>query len=165
MTNAEPLMIPETPGAPIACDMTAASDTPEERLAEYGRLFAHALLDLERTADAVEFRFASKAGVAEWIADLARREAACCPFLSYRITFSADRVVWRTSSEAGPAAQTILDEFSALPERLADGFSGLIERLGQKGLLISSPRPGRFVLDENQPKPGLLSKVKAACGC
>jgi hypothetical protein len=48
--------------------MTTASDAPEERLAEYGRPFAHALIDLERTADAMEFRFAAKASVAEWIA-------------------------------------------------------------------------------------------------
>jgi hypothetical protein len=165
MTNIEPLIIQETPGAPIACDMTTASDTPEERLAEYGRLFAHALVERERTADAMEFRFAAKAGVAQWVADLARREAACCPFLSYRITYSTDRIVWRTSSQAGPAAQTILDEFGSLPELLADGFDGLIDRLGRKGIPISSPKPGLFVAESHQEKPGLLSRVKNACGC
>ena len=29
---------------PIACDMSTARDTPEERLAEYRRLFAQALV-------------------------------------------------------------------------------------------------------------------------
>jgi hypothetical protein len=145
--------------------MTTASDTPEERLAEYGRLFAHALVERERTTDAMEFRFAAKAGVAEWVVDLARREAACCPFFSYRITFASDRIVWRTSSQAGPAAQTILDEFAALPELLADGFDGLIDRLGRKGIPISSPKPGLFVADDRKQEQGLLRRIKTACGC
>lgn len=165
MKSTEPLIIQEKPGAPIACDMTTAADTPEARLAEYARLFAHALVNVERTAEAVEFKFAAKAGVADWIVDLARREAACCPFFTYEITFSADRVVWRTSSQAGPAAQTILDEFGALPAQVAEGFSGLLDRLGRKGIPISSPKPGLFVAGAPQEKPGLLSSVKTACGC
>jgi hypothetical protein len=165
MIIAEPLFIQETPHAPIACDMTGATDTPEERLAEYGRLFSHALIQVERTVDAVEFRFTAKAGVAEWIADLARREAACCPFLSYRITFTAGRVIWQTSSQAGPAAQTILDELAALPAQVADGFSGLLERLGRKGIPISSPKPGLFVAEAREENPGLFSRLKTACGC
>jgi hypothetical protein len=36
MTNTQPLLIYKTPGAPVACDMTTATDTPEERVAEYG---------------------------------------------------------------------------------------------------------------------------------
>jgi len=33
---------------PIMCDMTGAPDTPEQRVAEYGRLFAQYLLGRER---------------------------------------------------------------------------------------------------------------------
>lgn len=89
------MVIEETSGALIACNMSGAPDTPEERSAEYGRLFAHALVVRERTADAVEFCFAPKPGVAEWVSDLARREEACCPFCSYRVSSSEERVVWR----------------------------------------------------------------------
>lgn len=109
--------------------MTHASDTPEERFAEYGRLFEHALLGRERTADAVELTFAAKAGVAEWVADLARREAACCPFFSHRVTFENGQVSWRLSSDAGPEARAILDELYALAEKRAADVRGLLERL------------------------------------
>ena len=58
MANTQVLLIEAKPGAPIACDMTGSGDTVEERFAEYGRLFAHALIDRQRTADAVVFTFA-----------------------------------------------------------------------------------------------------------
>ena len=164
-TNIEPLIIPEKPDAPIACDLTGASDTPDERIAEYGQLFARALVDRERTADAVELKFAAKPGVAEWVTDLARREGACCPFLTYEVRVDGPRVVWRISTQAGPAAQAILDEFHVLPERFGDGFKGLLERLDARGVTVVSPAPARFVLDDGERKPGILDRVKAACGC
>jgi hypothetical protein len=159
MTRVEPLLIKETPGAPIACDMTGATDTPEERLAEYGMLFSHALVERERIADAVELRFAAKPGVAEWVTSLARREAACCPFATYQVTFSGDRVLWRISSQAGPVAQALLDEFHALPDRIADGVTGLYDRLSLRGVSVASPSPGRYVVDE------VGDRVKGRCGC
>jgi hypothetical protein len=163
-TNIEPLIIQEKPDAPIACDLTDAPDTPEERLAEYGRLFAHALVGRQRTADAVEFRFAARPGVAEWVVDLARREAACCPFLTHRVSPDGTQISWRMSTQAGPAAQALLDEVHALPERFGDGCKGLLERLDARGVTVVSPAPRRFQVDD-QPKPGLLDRVKAACGC
>jgi hypothetical protein len=164
-TNIEPLVIAEKPNAPIACDLTDAPDTPAERLAEYGRLFAHALAGRQRTADAVEFRFAAKPGVAEWVSDLARREAACCPFLTHRVSVDGVHVIWRMSTQAGPAAQALLDEVHILPERFGEGFKGLLERLDVRGVTVVAPTPRRFVVDDGQRKPGILDKVKAACGC
>ena len=38
------LHLPARAGAAIACDMTTASDTPDERMREYDRLFAGAML-------------------------------------------------------------------------------------------------------------------------
>jgi len=157
------LVIFETPGAAIACDLTGASDTADERIAEYGRLFAQALIARDRSADAVEFAFAPMAGVAEWVADLARRESACCPFFSYRVSVHDQRVVWRISSQAGPAAQATLDEFYAGPERFGDGMTGLLDRLADRGFTVSTPAPGRLALDERPP--GVLDRIKAACGC
>ncbi len=164
-THSEPLILPEKPNAPIACDLTDASDTPDQRIAEYGQLFARALVDRERTTDAVELRFAAKPGVAEWVTDLARREGACCPFLTYEVRVDGARVVWRISTQAGPAAQAILDEFHALPERVGDGFKGLLERLDARGFSVVSPALGRFALDDGERKPGVLDRIKAACGC
>ena len=90
MKNSQIMLFEEDPGAPIACDLTGAGDTAAERFAEYGRLFAHALVDRARTSDAVVFTFAAKPGVAEWVADLARREATCCPFATYDIQLVDD---------------------------------------------------------------------------
>jgi hypothetical protein len=161
----EPLILPEVPGAPLACDMTAAGDTADERLAEYARLFAHALCGRERTKDGLELRLTAKPGVADWVVDLARREAACCPFFSYRISFYADLITWHVSSQAGPVAQAILDEFYAGTERFADGMDAMLERLADRGVAISSPATGRYSLDERSPVPSVLGKIKTASGC
>lgn len=165
MTNTELLNAPETPNTQIACDLTDAPDTPDERIAEYGRLFQHALAGRERTADAVEFRFAAKPGVAEWVTDLAKREAACCAFMSHHVTTDGTHVIWRASSQAGPAAQATLDEFHNFPERFGDGFKGLLERFAARGFTVTAPAPRRFEVDDGKRKPGMLGKIKAACGC
>jgi hypothetical protein len=164
------LTIEATPGAPIACNMTNARDTPQERLAEYGRLFADAMLGRERTATGVEFRLASKPAIVEWVTDLVRREAACCPFFSYRLDAENDCIVWRTSSDAGVAAQAMLDEFYELPEHCADGIDGYFQRLEARGVAINSPVPGQYRIlesstDPDMRVPGLLGKTKARCGC
>lgn len=163
----EVLSIPATPGKPIACDMTDASDTPQERLAEYARLFAHALIGRERNADGVVFRFTAKPGVIEWAADLVRREAACCPFFSYYLTAEGNDLVWRTTSQAGDATQAMLDEFHALPEHPGDGIEAYFMRLAERGVVIGSPAARKFTMAETQPRarPGLLGKLKSGCGC
>lgn len=146
----DPIIIHATPNAPVACDMTTAPDTPDERLAEYGRLFAHALVARDRTDDALEYTFAAKPGVWEWIADLVAREAACCPFFSYEVEHRDDQIVWTTRSHAGPAAldavHAMLDEFYAGPDRFNDG---LVTRLEGRGVNIVSPEPGRFTMESS----------------
>ena len=94
MTNL--LTIPATPGAPVACDLTGAEDTIEQRLAEYRRLFEHAAVSRESTDDVTTFRFAGRPGVREWVQDLVRREADCCPFLSYEVDLEGEEIVWTT---------------------------------------------------------------------
>lgn len=155
----------EKPSAQIACDLTDAPDTADQRIAEYGRLFRRALAGRERTADAVEFRFAARPGVAEWVTDLAKREAACCPFMSHHVTADGSHVIWRASSQAGPAAQAALDEFHGLPERFGDGFKGFLERLAVRGFTVTSPDPRQVEVNEGQRKPGVFDKLKGACGC
>ena len=163
----EILVIDSRPGAPFACDMTGAPDTPQDRLAEYGRLFAHALVGRERRSDSVEFRFASKVGVAEWVADLARREAACCPFFSYRVTADGDHVIWRTGSDGGAEAQVMLDELHELPDHCAEGIDGYFARLAQRGVSITSPAPRQFRIQQFDParSQALPGKKSSGCGC
>jgi hypothetical protein len=120
MTNA--LHLQAQPGTPIVCDMSAADDTPDERLREYGRLFERALLRRERRADAVVLSFRADPDTQRTVADLARREAACCPFLDYRVETVGDEVIWTiTNPIAGDeraSVDVILDAFHDLPERV-----------------------------------------------
>ncbi len=115
------LHLPATPDAPIACDMSTARDTPDERLAEYGALFERALLRRERRADAVVFWFRGDAGTREHVDDLARREHACCAFLEYRVETIGDEVVWTTSSPVA-GVDVILDAFHDLPSHAGAGL-------------------------------------------
>jgi hypothetical protein len=103
------------PDAPIACDMSTARDTPDERLAEYGALFERALLSRERRSESVVLTFRGDAR--EQVEDLARREHACCPFLGYRVETAGEQVVWTISGDERDGAQATLDAFHAVAER------------------------------------------------
>ena len=138
------LTITATPGAPIACDFTGASDTPDERLGEYLRLFDHALTDHVRTTNSVQFVFARKPGVAEWVTDLARREAGCCPFVSYDVTADGETITWQTTGPDDPAVQAILDQYITIADHVGDGVAAMLERLAAAGTSVMETSPGRF---------------------
>ncbi len=116
------LHIPANVSAPIACDMTDASDTPDERIAEYGRLFGRAFAERQRDGLSVTLNFHNKPGVAEWAQDLAHREAACCPFVDYRIERYGDRISWTITGADDPTVQAILNGFYDLPEMFDTGI-------------------------------------------
>jgi hypothetical protein len=106
--------------APIACDMSTARDTPEQRLAEYHELFERALVGRERRDDAVVLTFSADAQ--EQVEDLARREHACCPFVDYRVELTGEQVIWTTTNtvqrEHRAAVDVMLDAFHDLPSTL-----------------------------------------------
>jgi hypothetical protein len=109
------LHLPPIAGAPIACDMSTARDTPEERLAEYRELFERALLGRERREDAVVLTFTVDArGQVE---DLARREHACCPFVDYLVEVDGEQVRWTTTNtiHGEGAVDAMLDALFELP--------------------------------------------------
>jgi hypothetical protein len=134
-----------SPPTPLVCNMTTAPDTPQERMAEYGRLFEHALVGRERTTRALTWRFVARPGVEAWVRDLSAREAACCSFLTSSVTAAGDAVTWHIAGDDEPAAQAVLDEFHQLPEHLGDGLTGLLERLRLTGLDVrSNDDGGRF---------------------
>lgn len=110
------LHLPARPDAPIACDMSTAPDTPEQRLAEYRALYARALLRRERTPRAVVLAFRAEGGTRAAVDDLAHREAACCPFLDYRVETAGDEVIYTISSVQRADAEVALDAFYALPD-------------------------------------------------
>jgi len=115
--------LPPRPGADVACDMSTASDTPEERLDEYAQLIERALVRRERRPGTVVLAFAADARDA--VESLARREAACCPFLDYRVETTGDEVVWTiTNTLTGAdraAAEATLDAFTRLASTPAAG--------------------------------------------
>jgi hypothetical protein len=131
---ADLLYLPAQPDAPIACDMRTARDTPAERLAEYGRLFERALVRRDRHEQSVVFAFRATAGTREHVEDLARREAACCPFLDYRVETVGDEVLYTITNPVtglnAAEAEVTLDAFHALPDHTGSDYAGLFDRLG-----------------------------------
>jgi hypothetical protein len=127
---------------PIVCDMTSAPDTAPERMREYRRLFAQALVGRERTADGIRLRFRAGDGIEGWVRDLAAREKACCPFYDFSIGTDGEQVHWDVTVIDDDTARAVLDEFSALPETVADGVQGLENRLEERGLRIIANAAG-----------------------
>ena len=148
---------PATP-APLVCDMTTAPDTPQQRMAEYGRLFAHAHTGSDRTSDAVIWRFTARAGVEAWVRDLADREAACCPFLTYTVTEHDGEVTYQIAGDDDPMIQAILDEIYQLPGRNGDGLPGLLNQLKEAGLDVHATDDGITVM---VPAPAIRSEETA----
>ena len=117
--------------------MTTAPDTPQERMDEYARLFEHALTGRERTTRSTVWRFTARAGDADWVRDLAAREAACCPFPTYTV------VIYEIAGDDEPTIHSILNEIHQLPDHIAGGLPGLLDRLGTAGLNIETSDDGR----------------------
>jgi hypothetical protein len=141
------LHIPARPGARIACDMSTAVDTPDQRLADYAQLFADALIRRERGERTVLFAFRADPQTRAMVEDLARREAACCPFIDYRVETIGEEIVWTTTNpiegEDGAGAEVMLDAFHELPDQASASMEGFFERLATRGVeVVETPGPG-----------------------
>ena len=136
--------LPARSSAPIACDMSSAEDTPGARLREYDRLFERALLRRERSAGGVVFSFRADPGVREAVEDLARREAACCPFLDYRVETDEATVTWTISNGVSgherAGAEVTLDAFHALPDHAGAEPPHSPRSLSSPSRMRSSPK-------------------------
>ena len=128
------LHLPPRTGAPIACDMSTARDTPEERLAEYHELFERALRGSERGTDSVVLRFDLDAR--DQVEDLVDREHACCPFVDYRVETAGDEVIWTTTNPATG------DERAAIDVML-DALWQASNLRGGLGVVHATPNPPR----------------------
>ena len=132
--------IPARPDAPIACDMSAAGDTPEHRLDEYARLFADALIDRERHDGAVALVFRADPRIRATVEDLTHREAACCPFFDYRVETIGEKLVWTitnpVNSEDRASAEAMLEIFYELPDHASATSDGLLDRLATRGISL-----------------------------
>jgi hypothetical protein len=150
------LYLPAQTGAPIACDMSSARDTPDERLAEYGRLFERALVRRDRHEQSVVFAFRATPGTREQVEDLARREAACCPFLDYRVQAIGDEVLYTITNPVTGMdradAEVTLDAFYALPDHAGSDYAGLLDRLADGGVRVIEVNGDRWVLRESDAR-------------
>jgi hypothetical protein len=121
---------PARADTPVVCDMTTAEDTADERLAEYGRLFARALVRRERDADSVRFVVRADPGIYETVEDLARREALCCPFMEYRVETAGELVTYTITNPLSGAERAsvdaALDVIYELPEHAATDMNGVV---------------------------------------
>jgi hypothetical protein len=117
--------------------MTTAQDTPEERMAEYGRLFAQTLVGRERTPDGIRFRLRAGDGVEAWVRDLSAREKACCPFFDFAVATVGAEVRWDVTVIDDDTARAVLDEFYNVPETAAAGVQGMEDRLTGRGFAIT----------------------------
>jgi hypothetical protein len=125
-----------TPIPPIACDMTRATDTGEERLDTYRRLYADALVGRERTETGIRFRFAADPGIEQRVRDLAALEKDCCAFFDFTISPVGDEVHWDASVVDDDLARRILDEMYELPDTLGLGNAQVFERFTSQGLEV-----------------------------
>jgi hypothetical protein len=155
------LHLPAQSGAPIACDMSSARDTPDERLAEYAGLFERALVRRERHVRSVMFAFRATPGTREQVEDLARREAACCPFLDYRVHAAAEEVLYTITNPVSGLdqadADATLDAFYALPDHAGSGYTDLLDRLAGGGADFIEAGRDRWELRKASPPPGIAS--------
>jgi hypothetical protein len=76
------------------------------------------------------------------VRDLADREAACCPFLTYAVTVQDGQVICRIGADGVPMADAILDEIHDLPEQIAEGFPGMLDRLRDAGMDVKTSHDG-----------------------
>jgi len=95
----------------VACDMTDAPDTPEDRMAEYRRLFDRHLISRERTARGISFRLRADDGVEAWVRDLLAREKACCPFFDFTLATADGELRWDIAVVDDDLARAVLDDF------------------------------------------------------
>ena len=140
---------------PIACDMSTARDTPDERIAEWRELFENALLGRGRRADRVVLTFRADPGRREQLEDLAQREHACCPFLDLRLEDVGEELIWTTTNVLTGDDRAHIDAFLealyALPDHAASDMEGMLGQLAEHGLdVVASPADSKRF--ESSPK-------------
>jgi hypothetical protein len=98
-----------------ACSLEAGAHAG--RAAEFRAVFAW-LLASEREGASFRWIFQGGPGVERRVRELARREHACCSFLSFAISTRGDEVVWEGRAVDG--ADDLAAAFFALPESVSE---------------------------------------------
>jgi predicted secreted protein len=105
-------------GAPVACTIDLGNKRMvQSGIDEYRRLFVH-LEATERTKDGFRWRFRNAPGLQARLERLARAEHACCSFMKFDVSSTGEEIVWEVRADAG--AQSVVDEYMRMPERLRE---------------------------------------------
>lgn len=124
---------PTSTSPPIVCDMTDAPDTAAERIREYERLFAAALVDRERTPAGVRFRFRADDGIEDWVRTIATKEKACCAWLNFDIAVEDGEVAWEWPLPDDEIADVFAKDLYELPDTISAGPAAVLEQMSYKG--------------------------------
>ncbi|KAB2340595.1 peptidylprolyl isomerase PrsA [Actinomadura rudentiformis] len=127
---------------PVVCDMTTATDTPQQRLDAYQDLFGRHLIGRERTAEGIRFQLRANPGVEQQVRKLAEREKACCAFFAFDITTDGDQVIWDCAVSDNDTARAVLEEYYLLPETAVQNPAELGDHLAAKGLHFTTDPGG-----------------------
>ena len=104
--------------APIACTVDLSDRSAVQAgIDTYRSAFDHHMRT-ERTPVGFRWIFRNAPGLEAKLAALAAAEHGCCSFMKFDITAQNDEVIWEGRAEAH--AQTFIDEFMRLPERLRE---------------------------------------------
>ena len=92
-----------------------------------------------------------------WVEDLVRREAACCPFVDYRVETAGDEVIWTTTNtvvgDQRAGVDVMLDALHDLPDHAGSDLAGYFERLAERGVeVIESPAGAQFEFAAASPE-------------
>ncbi len=100
---------------PLACSLSPI-DLPA-RLAQIAELGRDALVDAELGATRATLRFAAGTGVRDRVASIVAAEAACCAFLTMRVSDEPGAVVLDIAApaDAEPVLHDLVDAFRGEP--------------------------------------------------
>jgi hypothetical protein len=82
---------------------------------EFATILQRGLVAREDTLTGIRLRFRRSSGLEEDLADLTRKEKACCPFFDFRIEATGDEVLLEV--DAPPDARPIVEQLFALERR------------------------------------------------
>jgi hypothetical protein len=94
---------------PIACSLSPADQATRGR--EFSALLDRGLLSREDTPRGIRLRFRRTPGLEQDVADLTRREKACCPFYDFHIEATSDQVILEVGApdDARPVLDRLFD--------------------------------------------------------
>ena len=94
------------------------------------------MLHRERRDTAVVFTFGGAEDTQAWVEDLARREAACCPFADYRVEVDGDTVTWTITGDDRAGVDVMLDAYYVMPDHPGLDLGGLLAKVAERGARV-----------------------------